>query len=103
MDKMQIECIENRVPRPNLYDGNFDINRNFEIDLNDDDLDVIKRSIDAAGFKGGGPAYPVAIQNAVDRVLMKIEATQGKKNYESTSENNDAFFRIFSGCILKSQ
>ncbi len=101
MDKMQIHCVENRVPRPDLYDGKFDVGRNFEIDLSDDELDVIKRAVDASGFKGCDPAYPLNIQKAVDRLLLRVEESLGRKDYEATPENRDAFFKIFSGCILE--
>jgi len=101
MDKMQIGCVENRVPRPNLYDEKFDATRDFEIELSDDELDVIKRAIDAAGFKGCDPAYPTNVQKAVDRVLLRIEETLGRRSYETTPENKDAFCKVFSECILK--
>jgi hypothetical protein len=101
MDKMQIECTENRVPRPDLYDEMFDVTKSFEIELSDDELDVIKRAVDAAGFKGCDPAYPMGVQKAVDRILLRIEEALGKKGYEATPENRDAFYKVFSECILK--
>jgi hypothetical protein len=101
MDKMQIECSENRVPRPDLYDEKFDATRNFEIELSDDELDVIKRAVDASGFKGCDPAYPLSVQKAADRVILRIEEALGKKSYEATPENRDAFCKIFCECILK--
>ncbi len=101
MDKMQIECIDHRVPRPDLYDEKFDATRRFEVLLSDDELDVIKRAVDASGFKGCDPAYPSNIQKAADRIILRMEEALGSKNYEATIENRDAFLKVFSGCIFK--
>ena len=97
MGAMQIEYSEEKIPRPNLYEEIIDASRNFEVNLNEDELDVIKRAVDAASFKGCYPEYPQYVQEAASRIILRIEEVLGKKSYEFTPENRDIFYKVFFG------
>jgi hypothetical protein len=97
MDAMQIEYREEKIPRPNLYEEIIDGSKNFEVNLSTDELDVIKRAVDAGGFKGCDPEYPRYVQEATSRIILRIEEALGKESYELTPENRDIFCKVFFG------
>jgi hypothetical protein len=97
MTGMQIEYSEDKIPRPNLFEEEIDDSQTFEIELSDNDLDVIKRSVDAGNFKEGEPAYPKYVQDASDRLIMRVGQALGEKSYQVTNENLKIFNEVFFG------
>ncbi|NPV63716.1 MAG: hypothetical protein HPY61_14020 [Methanotrichaceae archaeon] len=97
MDKMQIDYSEDKIPRPNLFEEEIDGSRNFEIELGKNDLDVIKRAVDAGNFKEGEPAYPKYIQDASDSLILRVAQALGDESYQITPENMKVFNEVFFG------
>lgn len=96
MDAMQIKSSEGKIPRPDLYDGIPDGSKSFELNLNDDELDVVKRAVDSGNFKRCTPEYPQIVQDTSEKIILKVEEALGEKSHELTPENRDIFYKVFS-------
>lgn len=95
MDKLIIEIADDgSFSIPNLFHEKFDISKNIDIDLDDDELDYINRAVMSGDYTLDRCGYPTHIKEAADHVyFMTYDALKGVA--DTTAENNELYKAIF--------
>jgi hypothetical protein len=93
LDGLGIEC-DDGYSIPNIFHDKFDESKSFDLDLDEDEIDFIKRAVQVGNFLEASGDYPKDIREAAIRVYERTYEAL-RETPEFTPENEELFERIF--------